>query len=195
MPNTFIRLVKPKLVLRESISSRSPTPDLMSEDMRRERERQTWERGALQEVDTPPVGPVHYQDVQNREVRTHGVGYYAFSKDKEKRAEQMNLLNKLREQVHPDCVFGDTVAPSLSLSYMLSSLLLLFKSPLPLLSCFFFVPSIHLALPPFFLPSLLSSLPPSFLPSLSPSLPSSLPLNRPSNKERNIKSYKNVEKP
>lgn len=33
------------------------------------------------------------------EVRSHGVGYYAFSKDEEKRSEQLNLLNKLREQV------------------------------------------------------------------------------------------------
>ena len=152
-------------MLRESIFSRSPTPDLMSEDMRRERERQTWERGVLQEVDTPPVGPVHYQDVQNREVRTHGVGYYAFSKDEDKRAEQMNLLNKLREQVRPGCVFGDTAAPSLPL-------LLFFFLNFCFLVFFFF-----------------------FSISLPPSLPSSFSLNRPSNKGRNIKSYKNVEKP
>ena len=34
------------------------------------------------------------------EIRTHGVGYYAFSIDEEKRTEQINLLNKLRDQVH-----------------------------------------------------------------------------------------------
>ena len=33
------------------------------------------------------------------EVRTHGVGYYAFSQEEEKRSEQLNLLNKLRDQV------------------------------------------------------------------------------------------------
>ena len=77
---------------------RSPSPDLMSADMQQERERQAWERQVQQEVDKP-VGPVHYQDIQQGEIRTHGVGYYAFSTDESKRIEQMDLLNKLREQV------------------------------------------------------------------------------------------------
>ena len=46
-----------------------------------------------------PVAPVHYQDVQAGEVRNHGVGYYAFSTDTEKRREEMEMLAKLREQV------------------------------------------------------------------------------------------------
>ena len=33
------------------------------------------------------------------EIRSHGVGYYAFSTDEEKRQEQLNLLNQLKEQV------------------------------------------------------------------------------------------------
>ena len=77
---------------------RSPSPDLMSADMQRERERQAWEWQVQQEVDNP-VGPVHYQDIQQGEIWTHGVGYYAFSTDENKRIEQMDLLNKLREQV------------------------------------------------------------------------------------------------
>ena len=35
----------------------------------------------------------------SEEIRTHGVGYYAFSQEEEKRAEQLSLLNKLRDQV------------------------------------------------------------------------------------------------
>ena len=46
-----------------------------------------------------PAEPVHYQSVQGGEVRHHGVGYYAFSTDMEKRKEQMELLTNLREKV------------------------------------------------------------------------------------------------
>ena len=79
---------------------RSPTPDLLSEDMRRERERRQWELEAEDELEQDkPVGPVHYQELRAGEVRTHGTAYYAFSKDEEQRREQLGLLNKLREQV------------------------------------------------------------------------------------------------
>lgn len=40
-------------------------PDLMSEDMRRELERERWEREAEEELDKP-AGPVHYADVQHK---------------------------------------------------------------------------------------------------------------------------------
>lgn len=43
---------------------RSPLLDLMSEDMRRDRERQRWEEEAYEEL-TEETGPVHYQDVQH----------------------------------------------------------------------------------------------------------------------------------
>ena len=43
--------------------SRSSTPDLLSEDMRRERERARWEREADEELE---VGPIHYQSVQQK---------------------------------------------------------------------------------------------------------------------------------
>ena len=33
------------------------------------------------------------------EIRTHGTGFYQFSKDSDVREEQMETLNKLREQV------------------------------------------------------------------------------------------------
>ena len=75
--------------------------------MRRDRERREWEREAEEELEQDqPVGPVHYQELWAQEVRTHGAGYYAFSKDEEQRREQIGLLNKLREQVckHRICI-------------------------------------------------------------------------------------------
>ena len=33
------------------------------------------------------------------EVRSHGVGYYSFSMEEEKRQEQLKMLNKLRDDV------------------------------------------------------------------------------------------------
>lgn len=81
-------------------SIRSPSPDLLSDDMRRERERKKWEEQAEQEVGLDePVGPIHYQAVHGGEIRSHGIGYYAFSTDESKRKEQMELLDKLRKQV------------------------------------------------------------------------------------------------
>ncbi|XP_019850109.1 PREDICTED: coiled-coil domain-containing protein 174-like [Amphimedon queenslandica] len=84
--------------------SRSPTPELLSADMRQERERVEWERNAFRETgghDEPeeikPVGPVHYQNVQHNEVRSHGVGYYSFSVEEEKRQAQLKTLNQLRD--------------------------------------------------------------------------------------------------
>ena len=76
----------------------------MSDDMRMDRERRDWEEQAEQELDKP-VEPLHYQSVQAGEVRSHGVGYYAFSEDTEKRKEEMAMLTKLREQVRtlPPC--------------------------------------------------------------------------------------------
>ena len=68
--------------------------------MRRDRERREWEREAEEELEQDqPVGPVHYQELRAQEVRTHGAGYYAFSRDEEQRREQIGLLNKLRDQV------------------------------------------------------------------------------------------------
>ncbi|KAL8591818.1 hypothetical protein ACOMHN_047078 [Nucella lapillus] len=67
---------------------------LLSADMKRELRRQQWEKEAEQSAD----GPVHYANVQFDEIRTHGTGFYQFSKDSNLREEQMEELNKLREQ-------------------------------------------------------------------------------------------------
>ncbi|KFO27442.1 coiled-coil domain-containing protein 174 isoform X1 [Fukomys damarensis] len=70
---------------------------LLSEDMRKELQRQQWEeeeREALRR----PVGPVHYEDIRENEARQLGVGYFAFAQDKELRNKQMKTLEMLREQ-------------------------------------------------------------------------------------------------
>lgn len=36
------------------------------------------------------------------EARTHGVGYYGFSKDEEVRAQQQEALRKLRQETHEE---------------------------------------------------------------------------------------------
>lgn len=70
---------------------------LLSEDMRKELQRQQWEeeeREALRK----PVGPIHYEDIREHEARQLGVGYFAFARDKELRNKQMKTLEMLREQ-------------------------------------------------------------------------------------------------
>uniref|UniRef100_A0A8C6QRI8 Coiled-coil domain containing 174 n=1 Tax=Nannospalax galili TaxID=1026970 RepID=A0A8C6QRI8_NANGA len=70
---------------------------LLSEDMRKELQRQQWEeeeREALRR----PMGPIHYEDIRENEARQLGVGYFAFARDKELRNKQMKTLEMLREQ-------------------------------------------------------------------------------------------------
>lgn len=69
--------------------------------MRRERERQMWEKEVEEELGLDqPVGPTHYQSVQEGEIRSHGVGYYQFSQEEEERKKQMDMLDKLRKEVN-----------------------------------------------------------------------------------------------
>ncbi|XP_074054576.1 coiled-coil domain-containing protein 174 [Macrotis lagotis] len=70
---------------------------LLSEDMRRELQRQQWEEEE-QEALSRPVGPVHYEDIRENEARQLGVGYFAFARDKTLRNKQMETLEMLREQ-------------------------------------------------------------------------------------------------
>lgn len=74
---------------RRRIEGGSPPPVLLSED----REQEEWAG-----PETQPEGPLHYEGVRGGEVRTHGVGYYAFSSDEAKRQEQMKLLDNLKKQ-------------------------------------------------------------------------------------------------
>ncbi|KAL3277293.1 hypothetical protein HHI36_012643 [Cryptolaemus montrouzieri] len=69
--------------------------ELLSDDMRRDLLRQQWEK---EENELRDKDNIHYQDVLFSEARTHGVGYYAFSKDEEMRRRQQASLQKLREE-------------------------------------------------------------------------------------------------
>jgi hypothetical protein len=81
----------------------SKNSELLSNDLIRELDRREWEANASNEINSgndgqQSDGPIHYQNVQFNEIRDHGVAYYSFSKDSQQREEQMDLLNKLREQ-------------------------------------------------------------------------------------------------
>ncbi|XP_045592208.2 coiled-coil domain-containing protein 174 isoform X1 [Procambarus clarkii] len=70
-------------------------PDLGSEDVRREIQRQKWEqmeeRNALKK-------DLHYQDVLFDEARVHGAGFMKFSSDEKRRKEQMDLLKEFQNE-------------------------------------------------------------------------------------------------
>ncbi|XP_034023479.1 coiled-coil domain-containing protein 174-like [Thalassophryne amazonica] len=70
---------------------------LLSEDMRRELQRQEWEREE-EEAMKRPIGPIHYENIRGQEARELGVGYYAFSQNEEQRAKQRETLDMLRDQ-------------------------------------------------------------------------------------------------
>ncbi|KAM3847803.1 coiled-coil domain-containing protein 174 isoform 2-T2 [Vipera latastei] len=70
---------------------------LLSEDMRRELQRQEWEREE-EEALKRPMGPIHYEDIRENEARQLGVGYFAFARDQAVRKKQMDTLEMLREQ-------------------------------------------------------------------------------------------------
>ncbi|XP_029907075.1 coiled-coil domain-containing protein 174 isoform X1 [Myripristis murdjan] len=77
--------------------SASAEKTLLSEDMRRELQRQEWEREE-EEAMKKPVGPLHYEDIRGQEARELGVGYFAFSQDEEQRRKQRETLDMLRDQ-------------------------------------------------------------------------------------------------
>ncbi len=69
--------------------------DLLSEDMRRELLRQKWEK---EEEENLKKRNVHYQDVLFDEARTHGAGFYRFSKDEATRAGEQEELERLHKE-------------------------------------------------------------------------------------------------
>lgn len=70
---------------------------LLSDDMRRDLQRQEWEREE-EEAMNRPIGPIHYEDIREQEARDLGVGYFAFSQDGEQRNKQRETLDMLRDQ-------------------------------------------------------------------------------------------------
>lgn len=87
-----------------SLPHLSADNQMLTNDLRRELERQKWEDNAKNEVmagrpeNSSNNLNTHYQDVQHNEIRDHGVAYYAFAKDQTTRNEQMELLKQLRDQ-------------------------------------------------------------------------------------------------
>ncbi|KAG8435896.1 hypothetical protein GDO86_007115, partial [Hymenochirus boettgeri] len=67
---------------------------LLSDDMRREIQRQQWEQEE-EEAMKRPMGPMHYEDIRENEARALGVGYFAFARDENVRHKQMKTLNIL----------------------------------------------------------------------------------------------------
>ncbi|XP_075430750.1 coiled-coil domain-containing protein 174 [Ascaphus truei] len=70
---------------------------LLSEDMRREMQRQQWEKEE-EEAMKRPIGPMHYEDIRDNEARQLGVGYFTFARDQDLRRKQMETLDMLRDQ-------------------------------------------------------------------------------------------------
>ncbi|XP_053932979.1 coiled-coil domain-containing protein 174 [Cuculus canorus] len=88
------------LKMDQELQGKRQVPDgntLLSEDMRRELQRQQWEKEE-EEALRKPMGPIHYEDIRENEARQLGVGYFAFSRDKELRDKQRATLDMLREQ-------------------------------------------------------------------------------------------------
>ncbi|NXX22189.1 CC174 protein, partial [Podargus strigoides] len=88
------------LKMDQELQGKRQIPDgntLLSEDMRRELQRQQWEKEE-EEALRKPMGPIHYEDIRENEARQLGVGYFAFSRDKELRHKQRATLDMLREQ-------------------------------------------------------------------------------------------------
>ncbi|XP_051752325.1 coiled-coil domain-containing protein 174 [Ctenopharyngodon idella] len=70
---------------------------LLSEDMRREMQREQWEREEEEQMKRP-VGPIHYENIKEQEARELGVGYFAFAQDEDQRRKQRETLDMLRDQ-------------------------------------------------------------------------------------------------
>nr|XP_018899660.1 PREDICTED: coiled-coil domain-containing protein 174 [Bemisia tabaci] len=70
-------------------------PTMISPAMQREKMRQKWEED---EKLARSKDDIHYQDILFDEVRSHGTGYFAFSKDEDERKRQQAELEALRQE-------------------------------------------------------------------------------------------------
>ncbi|CAH1183265.1 unnamed protein product [Phaedon cochleariae] len=85
----------PNEIENEKINDINEESELLSSDMRREMLRMQWEK---EEEELRNKSDIHYQDILFSEARSHGVGYYGFSKDEEERRKQQEALKKLRKE-------------------------------------------------------------------------------------------------
>uniref|UniRef100_A0A673LAT1 Coiled-coil domain-containing protein 174-like n=1 Tax=Sinocyclocheilus rhinocerous TaxID=307959 RepID=A0A673LAT1_9TELE len=70
---------------------------LLSDDMRRDMQREQWEREEEEQM-KKPVGPIHFENIREQEARELGVGYFAFAQDEDQRRKQRETLDMLRDQ-------------------------------------------------------------------------------------------------
>ncbi|XP_041946257.1 coiled-coil domain-containing protein 174 isoform X1 [Alosa sapidissima] len=70
---------------------------LLSEDMRREIQREQWAEEEEESMKRP-IGPIHYENIREQEARELGVGYFSFAQDEEQRRKQRETLDMLRDQ-------------------------------------------------------------------------------------------------
>ncbi|OCT83334.1 hypothetical protein XELAEV_18025873mg [Xenopus laevis] len=88
------------LKMDQKLKGKSPAAEektLLSDDMRREMQRQKWEQEEEESL-KKPAGPMHYEDIREQEARQLGVGYFGFARDENARQKQMETLNMLRDQ-------------------------------------------------------------------------------------------------
>ncbi|KAK9884659.1 hypothetical protein WA026_007502 [Henosepilachna vigintioctopunctata] len=80
--------------INENVSIKTNSEqELSSEDMRKVILREQWEK---EERELRDKDNIHYQDILFNEARSHGVGYYSFSKQEGIRRQQQLSLEKLR---------------------------------------------------------------------------------------------------
>lgn len=93
-------------IIKQEVMKRNTNSDTIEEDNEQystieEKEpeieimRRKWEEQTQKLADKIDI---HYQDILFDEARTHGVGYYAFSQDEEKRIKQQENLANLRKE-------------------------------------------------------------------------------------------------
>jgi len=85
----------PGVVQNNQQTTEDETPDLMSEDMRRDLLRQKWEQ---EEEENLRKTKLHYRDVLYDEARTHGAAFYNFSRDEAKRTEELDNLEAMHKE-------------------------------------------------------------------------------------------------
>ncbi|KAI8849907.1 hypothetical protein BC829DRAFT_390482 [Chytridium lagenaria] len=77
----------------EVVGQEGDQPSLVSSDMRMQQQREQWEAEVKADAEAEPL---HFD--ANREHRTMGVGYYAFSRSESERQRQMDALKNIREE-------------------------------------------------------------------------------------------------
>ncbi|GAB1607392.1 coiled-coil domain-containing protein 174-like [Argonauta hians] len=89
---------KPEEIESESTKLPKESSEILNpQDRYRQMLHEKWDAEERKTLEGP-IGPIHYENVRFDEVRTHGVGYFSFSKEEAERKEQMNLLKTLRDQ-------------------------------------------------------------------------------------------------